>query len=148
MHEWSVADAVIRTVIDWADGKKIKVRKVVLGVPSFSFLDVEILKEAFDMMKKDSVLDEAELEVKFKEPKFKCKNCGKEFSLNEVKDQIDSVRSEFGEEYPMHFMPALAPSFIKCPYCGSHDIALESQDMTIDEIQVEENGTVKTVSQG
>ena len=52
MHEWSVADAVIRTVIDWADGKKIKVKKVVLGVPSVSFLDVDILKEAFDMMEK------------------------------------------------------------------------------------------------
>jgi hypothetical protein len=42
----------------------------------------------------------------------------------------------------------LDPSLIKCPCCGAHDIALESKDMTIDEIQVEENGTVKTVSQG
>ncbi|ARM75285.1 hydrogenase maturation nickel metallochaperone HypA [Acidianus manzaensis] len=147
MHEWSVADAVIRTVINWAEENHVKeVTKVKLGIPSYSFLEVDILKEAFDMMKKDSVLDHAELEIVIKEPTFVCKNCGYEFSSNDVKDQLDTVRSEFGEEYPLHLMPALAPSFLKCPKCGSHDIIVKSQDITIDGIEVKESGTAETVS--
>jgi hydrogenase nickel incorporation protein HypA/HybF len=147
MHEWSVADAIIRTVINWADENHIKeVTKIKVGIPSFSFLDLDILKEAFDTMKKDSVLDKAELEVEFKEPKFKCRNCGFTFTSSDVKDQLDSVRSEFGEEYPLHLMPALAPSFLKCPKCGSHDIITETQDITIDGIEVKESGTAEAVS--
>ncbi len=147
MHEWSVADAIIRTVVNWAEQNNVKeVTKVKVGIPSISFLDLEILKEAFDMMKKDSVLDKAELEVEFKEPTFKCRNCGLSFTLSDVKDQLDSVRSEFGEEYPLHLMPALAPSFLKCPKCGSHDIVAEAQDITIEGIEVRESGTAEAVS--
>ena len=139
MHEWSVAEAIVRTVMQWANGREVK--KVKVGIPSFTFLDVEILKEAFNMLKEGTDLDKAELEVVFKEPTFTCKNCGYTFPLSEVKDQLDAVRSEFGEEYPLHLMPALAPSFLKCPKCGSHDIMASSQDITI---EVEESGTVKT----
>ncbi|MBW9141628.1 MAG: hydrogenase/urease maturation nickel metallochaperone HypA [Candidatus Aramenus sp.] len=146
MHEWSVAEAVIRTVVNWASENHVtQVKKVKVGIPSFSFLDVEILKEAFDTMKSDSPLDKAELEVVFKDPTFKCRNCGLSFSLKDVRDQLESLKGEFGEEYPLHLMPALAPSFLKCPKCGSHDIVAEAQDITIDGIEVEESGTAQTV---
>ncbi|AWR96795.1 hydrogenase maturation nickel metallochaperone HypA [Acidianus sulfidivorans JP7] len=147
MHEWSVADSIIRTVINWANENHVEeITKVKVGIPSYSFLEVDILKEAFDTMKKDSVLENAELEINIKEPTFKCKNCGFTFKPSDVRDQLESVRSEFGEEYPLHLMSALAPSFLKCPKCGSHDIIVESQDITIDEIEVKKSGTTETAS--
>ena len=50
MHEWSVAEAVIKTVQDWADGRRVKIKRVVLGIPAVSFLDSDLLKEAFDTL--------------------------------------------------------------------------------------------------
>jgi len=140
MHEWSVAEAVIRTVQDWADGRKVKIKRVVLGIPAVSFLDSDLLKEAFDTLKRDSILEDATLIVRFKSPTFHCNSCNRDFSLDDVKDQLDKVRAEFGEDYPMHLIPALAPAFIRCPYCGSHDISAKAQDITIDQLEVEEDG--------
>jgi len=113
MHEWSVAEAVIKTVQDWADGRKVKIKRVVLGIPAVSFLDSDLLKEAFDTLKRDSILEGATLIVRFKSPTFHCNSCNRDFSLDDVKDQLDKVRAEFGEDYPMHLIPALAPAFIR-----------------------------------
>ena len=140
MHEWSVAEAVIKTVQDWADGRKVRIKRVVLGIPAVSFLDSDLLKEAFDTLKRDSILEDATLIVRFKSPTFHCNSCNRDFSLDDVKDQLDKVRAEFGEDYPMHLIPALAPAFISCPYCGSHDISARAQDITIDQLEVEEDG--------
>jgi hydrogenase nickel incorporation protein HypA/HybF len=140
MHEWSVAEAVIRTVQDWADGRKVKIKRVVLGIPAVSFLDSDLLKEAFDTLKRDSILEDATLIVRFKSPTFHCNSCNRDFSLDDVKDQLDKVRAEFGEDYPMHLIPALAPAFIRCPHCGSHDISAKAQDITIDQLEVEGDG--------
>lgn len=147
MHEWSVADSIVRTVINWADDNKIKsIRKIKIGIPSFSFLELDILKEAFNVLKKGTILDSATLEVIVKEPTFICKNCEYVFTAKEVQNQLDLIKSEFGEEYPLHLMPALAPSFIKCPKCGSHDIIVKEEDITIEEVEVGENETAQTVS--
>ncbi|AOL15431.1 hydrogenase expression/synthesis, HypA [Sulfolobus sp. A20] len=147
MHEWSVADSIIRALINWANENNVKeIEKVKVGIPSFTFLEVDILKEAFDTMKKGSViLDNATLEVKFKDPTFKCRNCDNVFTIDQVKDQLDKVRSEYGEEYPLHLIPSLASSFLTCPRCVSHDVVVQLDDITIDEIVVREGGTIKTV---
>lgn len=141
MHEWSVAESIVRAVDSWADENKAKVRKVKIGIPSFSFLEVNILQDAFNMLKKGTRLDEASLEVVTKEPRFVCRNCGYEFTSKEVEDQINSVKSEFGEDYPLHLIPALAPAFVKCPKCGSHDVIVKEEDIMIEEIEVEGSGT-------
>ncbi len=148
MHEWSVADSIIRALINWANENNVKeIERIKVGIPSFTFLDIEILKEAFETMKKESAfLDNAILEVKFKDPTFKCRSCGNVFTADQVKDQLDRVRSDYGEEYPLHLIPSLASSFLTCPKCGSHDIIVQVEDITIDEIVVKENGTAKAVS--
>ena len=141
MHEWSVAQSVILTVSHTFPNKNVK--KVKLGVPQFSFLDIEILKEAFNMLKQGTNLENAELEVVIKEPKFQCLHCGKEFTFSQISRNVEELKNEYGEEYPLHLMPELLPSFISCPYCGSHDIKVLGQDITIEGI--EEIGTVERV---
>ncbi|BFH73934.1 hydrogenase maturation nickel metallochaperone HypA [Sulfurisphaera javensis] len=144
MHEWSIAYSVVKTLTDNFDKK---VLKVTLVLPQFSFLDLEILKEAFDELKKENkVTQDAELKIKIAEPIFKCRNCGKEFKLSDVEKQLNEVRSQYGEEYPLHLMPELFPAFLKCPYCGSHDIEAKGQEIYIESVEVEESGAVTRTS--
>ncbi|MEM3831976.1 MAG: hydrogenase maturation nickel metallochaperone HypA [Thermoprotei archaeon] len=140
MHEWSVAESVIRTLVQWSSKNRvIEIKKVVISVPSFSMLDVDVLREAFDMMKGEYSFSGTLLEINIKEPVFKCENCDSTFSVNDVGDQIEKIKLNFGEEYPLHLMPALVPAFLVCPYCGSHDIEVSSQSITIDKIEVEKS---------
>ncbi|BCS93139.1 hydrogenase maturation nickel metallochaperone HypA [Metallosphaera javensis (ex Sakai et al. 2022)] len=140
MHEWSIADAVVRTVEDMMEGREGRVSKIVLGVPRISFLDVEILIEAFDELKKNTSLSDSRLEVNIREPSFTCQRCGFVFHLNDIKSQVDDLRSEFGEEYPLHLIPMLGPSFLTCPHCGSHDIS-GNDDIVVERVEIE--STVK-----
>jgi hydrogenase nickel incorporation protein HypA/HybF len=137
VHEWSIADAVIRTVEQWAEGRG-RVKRIVIGVPSISFLDTDILTQAFDELKVGTSLRDANLQVKIKEQTFTCQLCGRRFTLKDVEDQVGEVRSEFGEEYPLHLIPTLSPSFIKCPSCGSRDVMVDNQDVTVEEVIMDE----------
>ncbi|BCU69701.1 hydrogenase/urease maturation nickel metallochaperone HypA [Stygiolobus caldivivus] len=140
MHEWSVAEGILRSVIEWAKENNLdSVRKVKVAIPSFTFLELDILKEAYDTLKRGTVLEKSSLEVVYKDPLFKCRNCGNTFNLNQVLGELNEVREEFGEEYPLHLVPGLAPAFIKCPKCGSNDVEVSPQDITIEEVEV--NGT-------
>lgn len=140
MHEWSVAEGILRSVIRWAEENNINsVKKVKVSIPSFTFLEADILKQAYDTLKRGTIAEKSVLEVSFKDPIFKCRNCRNTFTIREVINEINKVKDEFGEEYPLHLMPGLAPAFIKCPKCGSNDIEVSSQEITIEGVEV--NGT-------
>jgi len=141
MHEWSIAYSVVKTLTENFDKK---VLKVTLLVPQFSFLDLDLLKDAFNELKKENpVTETAELQVRIAEPIFKCRNCGKEFKLSDVERQLNDVRNSYGEEYPLHLMPELFPTFLKCPYCGSHDIEAKGQEMYIENVVVEDGAITR-----
>lgn len=146
MHEWSIAYSVVRTL---TENFNEKVLKVTLVLPQFSFLDLDILRDAFNELKKENkVTENAELQIKVAEPTFRCRNCGKEFKLSDVEKQISEIRGEYGEEYPLHLMPELFPAFLKCPYCGSHDIEAKNQEIYIENVEVEKSGAITRTSQG
>ncbi|ABL87374.1 hydrogenase expression/synthesis, HypA [Pyrobaculum islandicum DSM 4184] len=134
MHEWSLALSVIQTVDKWAREHNVEVRKISLSVPIVSQLDISILREAFDMLKKESRLEKAELEVKVRTPRYRCRACGYMFGHEEVASQIEALVGKYGEEYPLHLVPELLPAFVKCPKCGSHDI---EADLSIQVEQIE-----------
>ncbi|MFZ8809755.1 MAG: hydrogenase maturation nickel metallochaperone HypA [Pyrobaculum sp.] len=134
MHEWSLALSIVETLDKWALRQGVEVRRVVVSVPSVSQLDVEMLKEAFDMLKQESRLAKAMLEVKVRSPKYRCRSCGYEFGQVDVDAQIKALMQNYGEEYPLHLIPELAPTFIRCPRCGSHDIETELS-IKIDEVE-------------
>ncbi|QIW23893.1 hydrogenase maturation nickel metallochaperone HypA [Sulfolobus sp. S-194] len=142
MHEWSIAYSVVKTL---TENFNKRISKVTLVIPLFSFLDVGILKEAFNELKKENpIVENAELEVKIQEPSFRCRNCNREFKFSDIQQQVGEVKNSYGEEYPLHLMPELFPAFIKCPYCGSHDIEAIGQEIYIE--KVEEYGAVERVS--
>ena len=134
MHEWAVARAIVAVVSRIASGR---IRKVVISVPVISFLDEDVLKEAYSRAVEGTPLEDSELEVKTKEVRFTCLNCGREFTSRDVVDQVEALREEFGEEYPLHMFPSLAPALISCPYCGSHDLEVRGGEIRLEGVEVE-----------
>jgi len=120
MHEYSLALSIVQSVDKWAREMGVNVRRVVVSVPSVAMLDLDILQEAYDMLKRESRLENSKLEVRVKSPTFKCRRCGYTFTDRET--PLEEVRRKYGEEYPLHLIPELAPTFIRCPRCGSNDI--------------------------
>lgn len=127
MHEWSLAMAVVQAVDAWARERGVRVGRVVLGIPSISMLELDVLREAFDMLKRESALEGAALEVRVRTPRFRCRRCGLEFGEGDVGGQLRELRERYGEEYPLHLMPDLAPTLVRCPRCGSHDIEVDAR---------------------
>lgn len=125
MHEWSLALSLVQTLDRWALERGVEIKRVVLSVPSPAQLDVSVLNEAFDTLKRESRLEKAKLEVKVRSPRYRCRACGYEFGQEEVDPQIKRIAGEYGEEYPLHLIPELLPAFVRCPKCGSHDIEAE-----------------------
>lgn len=126
MHEWAIAMSVVSSVEKWSTEKSVRVGKVVLSVPSLSMLEVEILREAFDVIKKDSKIADAELEIRLRDQDFSCRVCGNKFTLGDIKPQLEQVLKDYGEENPLHIVPALITAFAKCPRCGSNDFDVDT----------------------
>ncbi|MDK2794947.1 MAG: hydrogenase nickel incorporation protein HypA/HybF [Archaeoglobaceae archaeon] len=126
MHEWAIAMSIVGSVEKWSLERNLKVKKVYLSIPSLSMLEVEILLEAFNTIKKESKISGAELEVIVREQNFKCRSCGNVFTMKDIKEELESVIKDYGEENPLHIAPSLITAFAKCPKCGSNDFEVDS----------------------
>ena len=119
MHEWALAESVIKTVVEYSKTEKLKKLKeagVVFG--ELQAIDKEIFAFALDELRKQFP---AAKDCKFKilnEPAaFRCKACAHEFPLKGLKKTKDEA--EF-----IHFVPEMAHTFLKCPECKSPDFEI------------------------
>ncbi|ALV62551.1 [NiFe] hydrogenase nickel incorporation protein HypA [Thermococcus sp. 2319x1] len=117
MHEWALADGIVRTAIEFArqHGKdKVLGMRIVLG--ELQDVNQEILEFAINEIKKGTIAEEAEIEFVIEEAEFKCRNCGNEWKLKDVKGGFDERIKE-----DIHFIPEVVHAFLACPKCGSRD---------------------------
>ncbi len=119
MHEWALAESVIKTVVEHSKAQKLKKLKeagVLFG--ELQAIDKEIFTFALDELRRQFP---AAKDCKFKiltEPAaFRCKACAHEFPLKGLKKTKDEA--EF-----IHFVPEMAHSFLKCPKCKSPDFEI------------------------
>ncbi|WP_457742734.1 hydrogenase nickel incorporation protein HypA [Thermococcus sp.] len=120
MHEWALADAIVRTVLDYAQregAKRVKKVQVVLG--ELQDVAEDIVKFAMEQMFAGTIAEGAEIEFIEEEAVFRCRNCGHTWKLKEVKDMFDERLKE-----DMHFIPEVVHAFLACPKCGSHDFEI------------------------
>ncbi|MFC1454615.1 hydrogenase nickel incorporation protein HypA [Candidatus Undinarchaeota archaeon] len=119
MHEWALAEAVVRTADEFAEEKKLKEITEIqielgklqqISIPTFetamregTYLGSKVTKDTkFIISQKDAVL--------------KCRNCDEKWSPDKIKEGLGKDISE-----AIHFIPEMAHAYIKCPKCGSHD---------------------------
>ncbi|WP_297418835.1 hydrogenase nickel incorporation protein HypA [Thermococcus sp.] len=137
MHEWALADAIVRTVLDYANregAKRVKAVKVVLG--ELQDVDEEIVKFAMEQLFSGTIAEGAKIEFIGEEAVFRCRNCGYEWKLREVKNRFDERLRE-----DMHFIPEVVHAFLACPKCGSHDFEIvKGRGVYVAGIMIEKGG--------
>lgn len=114
MHEWALAEAVLKAAAEMAEKEKlVEVTEVNIKIGRLQHVEREILHFALQQLKT----------AKFKHAKFhitkaktvlKCRNCGHTWQFK--KQKLDSAMME-----AIHFVPEVAHTYIKCPRCGSPD---------------------------
>lgn len=117
MHEWALAEAVIKTATEIASKEKLtEVTEVNIKIGQMQQVERQILRFALKQLKP----------VSFKKTKFhittakttlKCRNCGSIWLFQ--KQKLDPITKE-----AIHFVPEVAHTYIKCPKCGSPDFEI------------------------
>jgi hydrogenase nickel incorporation protein HypA/HybF len=120
MHEWALAESVIKTAAGHAGREKLRsVSEVSVLLGELQAIDREIFVFALEELVKSSFKDLSGCRFKIlKEPAaFKCKACAKQFTLKVLK------KTE-AEAENIHFIPEMAHVFLKCPKCKSPDFEI------------------------
>ncbi len=121
MHEFSIADEIVRNVLETA--KKNRGKKVVsilLEIGELTHLNGEQVSFWIKELFKDSMAEGAEVKVKTIKARIQCKGCGYKGGMGS--DQEDSLR---------YFIPA------SCPGCNSFDIKIEKgRECILKKIQI------------
>ena len=113
MHEWALAEAVVKTVEAAAKDKKIQEVRVLIG--ELQDIAEDVFSQALEELSKQRGY---QFPYKLVEvpAEFTCRNCGHSWKLSEVKDRLpEEVRES------IHFIPDVVHAFITCPKCGSPD---------------------------
>ncbi|MDD3631551.1 MAG: hydrogenase nickel incorporation protein HypA [Candidatus Caldatribacteriota bacterium] len=116
MHEWSLAEAVLKSSVK--EAKKRNLRKllevkIVLG--ELQGIEEEIVKFGLDSLKKGTIAEEADFIFINEKATFKCRNCQNRWTLKEANINEHTIKES------IHFVPEVVHSFIRCPRCGSPD---------------------------
>ncbi|MBO3800020.1 MAG: hydrogenase nickel incorporation protein HypA [Candidatus Brockarchaeota archaeon] len=129
MHEWALAESVIKTVLKIAEEKDIeKVTEVKIRIGEMQQLEQEVFKTAL-LQLRPIKLNETEFIIEIDKTKLRCKNCNYEWFFD---------REVFGEEVleAIHFLPEVAHAYVKCPKCGSRDFEIaEGRGVWIDSVK-------------
>jgi len=119
MHEWALAESVVKTAAEHAKKenlKKLSEAGVVFG--ELQAIDKKIFSFALEELVKAEVeISACEFKIIDEPAAFKCKVCGKEFSLKSLK------KTDAEGEY-IHFIPEMAHTFLNCPGCASPDFEI------------------------
>ncbi len=141
MHEWSLADAVVHSLLDFISSKGLKSLEMIeITFGEILELNIDIFREAFQDISKGTPLEGAKLILREEKALFRCNSCGAEWDF-ETADKI--LVREFGvmeepvgiKESPLHFLPDLAKTLLRCPRCGSRDFDLVSgKDLRVSKV--------------
>ena len=109
MHEFSIADAIVKNVLETAKKNKgKKVVSVLLEIGELTHLSGEQVSFWIKELFKDSVAEGAQVKVKAIKARIQCKGCGYKGGMGS--DQEESF---------LHVIPA------SCPRCNSFQIKIE-----------------------
>jgi hydrogenase nickel incorporation protein HypA/HybF len=121
VHEFSVTSQIVQSVLTEAEKRGAKkVTEVDLAVGKLTFLGLEQVRFAFEVLAKGTIMEGAKLVIEEQEGVVKCKNCGYEGGFKYEDDQLYHVP-----------LPTL-----KCPKCGSMVEITAGKECTIKSIKL------------
>jgi len=121
MHEFSTMQAIVNAILEEAKKLNAKeISKVVLQIGELTFLGEEQLKFAFEILKEDTIMKNAELIIEKIEAKVKCK-CG----------YVGNIEYGIKEEFHIAF------PILRCPKCGGEVEILKGRECLIKSVEME-----------
>jgi len=114
MHEWALAEAVIKTASQIAEKEGLEdVTEVRIRLGELQQIDTDIFEFALSQLKTRK-LEKARFKIRRAEAKLRCRACSHQWKFSSV--DLDEEARE-----AVHFIPEAAHAFMKCPRCGSRD---------------------------
>ena len=114
MHEWALAEGVIKTADKFAEDQQMEeVTEVRIMIGELQQIEHDIIEFALDQMRTPRMKN-AKFVIDTVPAVFKCRKCSHEWKL-----ETGKLDEETGEA--IHFVPEMAHVYLKCPNCGSPD---------------------------
>jgi hydrogenase nickel incorporation protein HypA/HybF len=118
MHEWALAEAVIKAASDLAEREGLKhVTLVTIRVGELQQVERATLEFALSQLKTPR-FKRTKFEVETEKAGFRCRVCGHTWVFQER--DLDQATLE-----AIHFVPEIAHTYVKCPNCASPDFEIE-----------------------
>lgn len=120
MHEWALAESVVKAVSENAAAEKLKsVAETEVFLGELQAIDKEIFSFALSEIKPQyALMKNCIFKIIDEKCILKCKVCNKQFDLKKLKERTHT------ESENIHFVPEMAGSFMNCPYCKSPDFEI------------------------
>jgi hydrogenase nickel incorporation protein HypA/HybF len=117
MHEWALAEAVLKAASEIAEKENLsEVTEINVKIGELQQVEREILRFALQQLK-PAKLSNAKFHITRAKTTLKCRNCGNTWQFR--KQKLDPAIAE-----AIHFVPEAAHTYIKCPRCGSPDFEI------------------------
>lgn len=133
MHEWALAESILITAEKAAKQEKLdSISEIKIKLGELQQIDKDVFRNALKKIitEKNTISDNTNIIIEDNEAFLKCLNCGTEWRVKEQLDRIGPKESE-----SIHFIPELAHTYVKCPFCGSADFEiLQGRGIWIDYI--------------
>jgi len=124
MHEFSTMQHIVEVILSEAHKHNPeKITRVNLEIGELTFLGIEQLQFAFQVLRRGTLLENAELKIDTVKPLIRCTTCGY------------SGDTEYDERPELHFMIPL----LKCPRCGKDIEIVKGRECVVTSIQMEVN---------
>jgi len=119
MHEWALAEAILKTAEEVAQQQKLtQITEVVIRVGELQQVDSQILRFAISQMK-HAPFEKAKFRILTAKTTLRCRVCGASWLFSRSKMDKETAEA-------IHFVPEVAHTYVKCPKCGSPDFEIAS----------------------
>lgn len=129
MHEWALAEAIVKTALKISEEKGFeKVREVRIKIGELQQIDQDILQFALSRLK-SAKFENTVFTVEVARTELKCKVCGYKWFFE--KEKLDENILE-----AIHFIPEISHAYVKCPKCSSPDFeVIEGRGVWLESIE-------------
>ncbi|MHC5024248.1 MAG: hydrogenase nickel incorporation protein HypA [Planctomycetota bacterium] len=119
MHEYALAESVVKAAIDAAENDgHASITRIDVRIGELQRIDKEVFAFALSEVipANEARIAGVEVNLEIEPARFRCRPCGREFTLAETGGPLGHDQAE-----AIHFVPELAHAFLACPACDSPD---------------------------
>lgn len=75
-----------------------------------SQIEVDILKEALETLKQNTVLQDSEIAIEVERSNLECRECGNVWPFEDVRNELEPISP--GKDNPVHYLPESIDAFV------------------------------------